>query len=490
MSCVLIGNSWAVQAKNINIPAQCGLIKEVYDTPAGSPQGRPVIICIQDAHCNYEAQKNIAQLLEQLVKGYGLRLIMVEGGRGNVNLSYLRGYSDGKARIEVADKYLRSGRISGEEYLDIVADYDIDLYGIDDEKLYDSNLSAFLRIDSLRRQAVTYLLGLSEIIDRLKPFIYGDGLLAFEGKRKAYQDKQTSLAEYCLYLSDNIKGKKLHLDVYPNLALFLEICRLEKKLDLKKAEAERNDFVRELAGLLDEDGVQGLLDKSRAFKDGKCAPHEYYAFLEARASGKVDIAVKYPELSGYLKYISASRNVDPAQLLSEIKSAEEEIHNSLVSNGDQKRLSDIETADNILIDLWNLELLPENYGYFKSHADKFDISSWEDFLSEQSRKYALPVQPRKGGMVKDNLKQVDEFYQLGIAREDVFMRNIDDQMKDSRDKVSVVIAGGFHTPGLTQRLRDKGYSYVVVAPVVTQKTDSDIYFSVLKSQNKAGKDIR
>jgi hypothetical protein len=31
-------------------------------------------------------------------------------------------------------------------------------------------------------------------------------------------------------------------------------------------------------------------------------------------------------------------------------------------------------------------------------------------------------------------------------------------------------------------LKDNGYSYIVIAPVITKKSDSSIYFSVLKGE--------
>lgn len=481
-----LGICGALPAGNIAIPAQYGIVKEVYDTPADLSQGRPVIIHIQDAHCNYEAQKNIAQILAQLVESYKLHLIMVEGGNGYVNLSFLRGYADKKARQEIADKYLQEGKLSGEEYLDIISDYDIDLYGIDDAGLYEKNLDAFLKIDSLRQMNVSCLRNLSEMINKLKPFIYSEGLTAFESSKKAYRDKRLPLAEYCVYLADTVEEKKVDPAVYPNLVLFLDICRLEKKLDLKKAEAERNDFVKELAGLLEKRGVQELVDRTRSFKDGKCAPAEYYAFLQDKASGKLDVAAKYPELSDYLRYLSLSLKVIPPKLLKEIGVMEKQINETLLSGAEQKRLNHIDTANETLINLWNLELLPEDYEYFKSHPEEFDVASWTDFLSEQSRKYALPVPVQQADPLKGNLKQVEEFYRLGIERENVFVHNIESMMKKCPGAgVTVVITGGFHTPGLTQRLRDKGYAYIVVAPVITKNTGSNTYFSVLKSQNKA-----
>jgi len=104
---------------SINIPPIFGNVKEVFDiqdTKLANTQNANLsktIIHIQDAHCNYKAQKNMAQLLDYLVKENNLKLIMMEGGSGNVNLEFLCNYADKKARESVADKYLKLGKISG-----------------------------------------------------------------------------------------------------------------------------------------------------------------------------------------------------------------------------------------------------------------------------------------------------------------------------------------------------------------------------------------
>ena len=112
----------SLSPQNLNIPANYGTVKETFDAALLNQNTKPLIIHIQDAHCNYEAQKNMSGLLKYLVNEYGLKLIMVEGGSGDVSLSSLRGYADKNTRIEVAERYLKEGKISGEEYLDIISD--------------------------------------------------------------------------------------------------------------------------------------------------------------------------------------------------------------------------------------------------------------------------------------------------------------------------------------------------------------------------------
>lgn len=78
MGLCLFNKAWAIPSlKDIVIPANLGIIKEFYNTPV-TQNAKPTIIHIQDAHCNYEAQKNMAKLLEYFIKEQNVKLIMVE----------------------------------------------------------------------------------------------------------------------------------------------------------------------------------------------------------------------------------------------------------------------------------------------------------------------------------------------------------------------------------------------------------------------------
>jgi len=472
----------SLSARNFSIPFQYATIKEVFEAKGAAQNADRIIIHIQDAHCNYEAQKNMAGVLEYLVKEHNLKLIMVEGGSGNVNLSFLRAYSDQKAREEVADKYLKEGKISGEEYLDIVSDYNLDLYGIEDEALYDAHLAAFEKLDSIKDEGLRYLEGLASIIKNLKPYIYTEELKELEQKEADYENKSVSLAQYCQYLKDMAQKKNLNLEDYPHLTTFSETARLEKEIDFPQAESERNAFIKDLAGLLDEKAVKELINKSQEFKSQKITSEEYYSFLQAAAGQKLDLQHNYSQLNSYITYITLSKDIDASDLLKEVNSIEEKIKEACFINSDQRKLNEISQSLQILTRFLNIELTPQDYEYFKANQPKFLTASWMDFLTQNCRKHNLTMYPTASGIIDENLNALDGFYQLGQAREKVFIKNVVNKMDESGQNLAVLITGGFHTPGVTQMLKDKGYSYIVIAPVITKKSDSSIYFSVLKGE--------
>ena len=124
--------------ETVRIPTQHGTLKQTYAAR------EPFILHIQDAHANYEAQKHLSHILEHLIRMHGLSLVLVEGGSRNDSLSYMRAYANLEKRKQVAEEFLKAGKISGENFLDLTSDYDFTVYGVERPELYDRNMEAFL----------------------------------------------------------------------------------------------------------------------------------------------------------------------------------------------------------------------------------------------------------------------------------------------------------------------------------------------------------
>jgi hypothetical protein len=469
---------------DLKIPAQIGNIKEVFEANAGAATNPVTVIQIQDAHCNYEAQKNLAQILEYLITAKNLRLIMVEGGSGDVSLSFLRGYADKQAREEIADKYLRKGKISGEEYLDIVSDHRIELYGVEDQSLYEANLGAFLDQENYREQGLKDIEALKQVEAQLAANIYNRELKDFEAKKSAYEQKSLTLSEYCKFLDDISVKKNIDMKEAAHLAAFLESARMEAKLDFKQVETERNIFIKELAKLLDKAKVQELIAKSQEFKAQSMSARDYYSYLQDTAKGRIDLSASYPQLASYITYIKVSKDINVAELIGEIAGLEDKVRKALFVNNDERELNRIAKALDALEAFLKLNLTPQLYEEFKRDKPNYTTASWINFLADNCRRYGLAVRPQASQAVDQNIDKLEDFYKLGLDREQAFINNLEYKLSDSGEKLVVLITGGFHTPGVTSLLKKKGYSYAVVAPVITEKGDSSLYFSVLRQEKE------
>ena len=63
----------------IEIPQELGKVHP-YSFPIYSSADKPLIVHIQDAHGQIEAQKNIVKILEHLHSDYGFNTLFLEGG--------------------------------------------------------------------------------------------------------------------------------------------------------------------------------------------------------------------------------------------------------------------------------------------------------------------------------------------------------------------------------------------------------------------------
>jgi hypothetical protein len=66
-----------------------------------------------------------------------------------------------------------------------------------------------------------------------------------------------------------------------------------------------------------------------------------------------------------------------------------------------------------------------------------------------------------------------DFYALALLRDTALFEHSLELRKMDHQATTVLVAGGFHTPGLTQRLRAQGLSYVVISPTVRRHTAVD-----------------
>ncbi len=192
------------------VPEQYGIIEKTAAF-TDSQQAKTIII-IQDAHCNYEAQHNIANIIETLVRDYGISLVAVEGAEGDLDLSRYGKYADGEAKAKAVDKYVRQGYVSGPEYLNITQYQQLPfgIYGIEDGRLYVKNYVSFRENLANAKETGTFIKQVTKVLQALKEKVYSEELLAFDQKQREYDKNEFSLMDWINYLKQWMKdeGKK------------------------------------------------------------------------------------------------------------------------------------------------------------------------------------------------------------------------------------------------------------------------------------------
>ena len=465
----------------IKISPEFGKIQESYQGKT-----KKLIIHIQDAHCHYEAQKKAARLLENLIEKYGLRLILVEGGSGDVSLSYLRNYGTQELREEVAEEYLKKGEIAGEEYLDIISDLPFSLYGIETDELYNVHLDTFWKVDSFKEKAIKSSSDLKALADNLKKYIYNKRLIALEGKKAEYEEEKVSIVDYYKYLETLAKKFSTDLTPFPNFKNFIKAASFEKNIKTEEISKDCKNLVTRLTEVLPEKKLKQLLAKSAKFKLEKIEGSDYYLFLKMLARGNHLNLKSYPQFYNYLIYLELSERIDGVKLIKEVRVVEEDIKEKLFKNNDERKLNEISENISLLTNLINLQMTPDEYELYRAKKSDFKLSSWLKFLDTKARKYKLREETLDTSLIDNNIETLEGYYQAALKRDTAMVDNSIAKMDEDGEAIAVLIAGGFHSPQLTRLFKEKGYSYLVVAPKITESSDHEIYLSVLKNRKPLG----
>ncbi|MGB2599888.1 MAG: hypothetical protein WBC99_05550, partial [Candidatus Omnitrophota bacterium] len=106
-----------------------------------------------------------------------------------------------------------------------------------------------------------------------------------------------------------------------------------------------------------------------------------------------------------------------------------------------------------------------------------------------SKKYSQEVE---GGYdlsyIMENIDQAASFYNVAIKRDEAMLKNTLKQMKERDQQVAALITGGFHTKGLTELMKSKGLSYLVVVPKYEDQKERP-YIAILTGKTEAYEEL-
>jgi len=469
----------------IHIQGKYGSIKQTW-----SPKSKdaPLIIHIQDAHCNYEAQSNISKILESIMKQYPnqVNLVAVEGSVGNIDTSPFAEFSDVDIKREVADYFMKKGKITGPEFLSITGTHKFTIYGIENKKLYDENYKAFLDSLPFRNKSGNYYNYMFNILSSLKHYIYGPKLKEFDKSLTDYQHGKIGFMEYTNILKKWAETEKISLANYNNFTILIKAQAFEKKIDFDIVEKERTRLIEKLGRILPKPKLSKLVINSLHFRLGKLSAAQYYSYLkhlaESLDAGKIS-KTDYPNLFIYIDYVALNEKMDKAKLFEECAQIENLIAKSMFKNNNQSRLFRLSKNLNILRKMFKLELIKDNYLYYKAHKPDFRIENFINFIKVQAPLYGITFSPNlELSKIDENLPIVERFYDIAISRDPVLIDNMLAEMKKKGTKVCVMVTGGFHTRGLTDIFRKRNLAYAVISPRITKKQKHNTYIDVMTNK--------
>jgi len=466
-----------------SIPQQFGTVRKVALGRSGNEN--PIVIHIQDVHQNPEAQRNIGEVLQNLISKGKIDLVCLEGAFHPVDLSEFREPSLREPITKAADYFLRINKISGSIYSLLTAPGPIPaVIGVDDLNHYRGNVKAFQESARLVKSRKSELAVSKRNLEKEKASILNPRLQAFDQKVEAYRRGEIQLGDYAKFLkaqSQKVEGGNDGIregnssNGFQALDEFLEALALETSLNFGQVEAERTSLLSQVVGKLDQAHVSSLVNETAAYRLGRVSHGQFYGYLADLCRGCGIELRRYKSMEAYLRYVLLSENIDGGKLFREIQNLERNVFEGLIRSKEERDLIRFSRELYLQGQLLDFALTPEEWSEYKTlRHSRGSGNPWTvsrngpvDYFDYRN---GIPASAGMTGFRGDDvsLSSFESFYLEAEARDQLMARNLLMAMGQKKVRVTVLVTGGFHSEGIARSLEEAGITTVTFVPKITK----------------------
>lgn len=435
---VATGKSFPDDLNSVTLPESMGTVQEVYK--GSSPQK---VVLVQDAHAIPDAQRSIEKIIGHFKRQYGLPLIALEGASEELDARFFKSFPDKKLLARIFNEYYDNGELTGPVASAIFSGEDENAvyHGIEDWDLYEEGLIFYLRAAQKQGGILEQLNNFKQTVQKQKETVYSGNLLRLDG---AISDFETShgfagLLKELAKTRVPEKGSELAL-------LYGEILAQEKNQAALTHEVKK--FAGEIAGQLKakRSNSPSFNQKFQEFQTSQISAESFAAFLHGLAQ-KEKLQAEAPDsLKKTIRNQNRLQAIEGTQLFRDLEKYVLDVKNSLFRNGQEKKLDRISRQTLLLEKLIRLELGFDNWAELKG---------------------LLKEGPPEFKAILPKLDFHLDFYRNTEKRDRAFFDNLTALMKKKKAASSLLVAGGFHTEGITRQLKEKGISYILVMPKIS-----------------------
>ncbi len=425
------------QARLVSALAGAGKIRlaePISLTPLTVSSGAsPVIIHIQDAHANYSAQKNIAQVIEKItgefrkaaaVSGRPLDTlqigIAVEGFEGAPDLSGISKLPKSEIRRRAADFFMKQALITGAEYELFAVGSKSHYFGVDAKEFLKRDVALYLAVLQESQKVESLLQEIASKIVQSEQKLKNQNLrLFYTRRREAERDKEKYL-DYLQFLFREDHRSPHSVSPLDN------ILRLHSQIDSVKLDAE----IRRAGS-----GWRKLTPLSLLF---------------------------YPHLRKQLRYEMEMNSLDLDEWTRELPALEARLKQKLIKSRAEQDFDAVSGGFSLIRKLVALEMSSQEWREWEFTHNEV-LTSFRGWVENQAS--------------WENLVRVIElaeaFYLIARHRDSRMVENLLAEIKERKLDLCFLIAGGFHSQGLEENLALAGQRSFVASPSIESLPDND-----------------
>lgn len=486
---------------HVEIPDELASVEEIYEAPP-RPDAK-MILHIQNAHRNYEAQAQIKKLLDYLHKTYAFKLMFVEGALDKLDANFLNVFPDPEKNRELAEHLAREGELTGPELFLMDEPDGVSAIGIESPGLYRANFDAFREVYNQEGPVNEFLEQTEMRLGKLGTVIFSPEARRVMSEWSKFEAGHRDFLPYLKRLALDAK-KVLGIDLeslfaqveWPQITRILVIQSMEKDIDRKLALEEKARLIEFLKEKKCTDYVIQAVERLEEKKitmnrvASKESQHDFLPrYLLERlvdeAGPKGFYFHDYPAFSLYAGYLILKSEMESRELFGEIDLIFEKILNELTVTEKEKNLLELYRDEKLLKQLLHLELMRPEWRraiYRRDWIDPDTLLGRIDHLEKGLPETVNPsaTGPDQGEVLLTGIYNTAfRFYDLARERESAFYSKMRQTMAESQTDKAILVTGGFHTDGLMELFREDQMSFGVLLPNIRGKIDSTNYVAAM-----------
>jgi hypothetical protein len=478
---------------SFTIPAEFG---KVTDRIKGSEAG-PLLIHIQEAHANYDAQKNIKNILEYLSKNYGIRLVLLEGAGNKLDATLFKFFPrEPELQQTVNEKLMQAGELTGAELFLISSPQGAaEGWGVEKAEAYAQDREAFKRVFEGRELAQDFSETFYRQWQKCASLLLSKPLKEFLTRETAFEEGRLPLADWMVSLK-MAAARDLRLDLdnvleqkdWPVLVRYFRLKTIDPRIDTAQVEKEKTVFLKDLTQRATGDVQQNTKDKDVERRALNVVREVEQVFEQAKKNDRPSYKTRfvfeklldqlpkdfsfdaYPNLRLYLQQIILLSEIQGDTLQNEIKNLTEKLTARLIKTKQDRRFAGILHDFRLVKKLFELELSRSEYQTILSDKITLEKLLQELQALDPEAKVLNKSPSPKLLRLKSLYGTAIRFYEGAIERENWMMKQALARMQERKQTKAVLITGGFHTEGLKEKVLSAGSSYVEITPRIGEVT--------------------
>ena len=482
---------------SFKIPEAFGKVNEILPAMPAAP----VLIHIQEAHANYDAQKNIRNILQHLNQNYGVKLILMEGAGYKLTPEIFNFFpEDVTLQQKANEKLMQAGELTGAEVFLIdqrpqttdkkqkagsgllSGGAAAEAYGVENAKAYRDGREAYRQVYQGRKTTESFLADFYLQWQKSADRSLGKSLREFLAREIDSEEGRVPLPEWMVFLK-TVAARDLKIDLeegseqkdWPVLVRYFRLKKIDPKSDLAKVEKEKATFLSALATNASRVPEALLKEVAAVFENAKKSDLPIYqtrfVFERMMDALPADFSFEaYPALRLYIQQLILLSEIPSETLHQEINALSQKITAALVKTEEERKMVGLLQDYRLSKKLFELELNREEYQQIKARELSPEKLCEGLRTSDQRQEtHSTGLKPQVSRL-ESLFTAALNFYGIAITREDFMMKNALRRMRETNQTKAVLITGGFHTEGFKQKIMDSGSSYISVTPAIGEIT--------------------